>query len=53
MWKSKANWKDPNWKYVNAASTDITKTIARVKREMKEAEEQQPKRVVQLKKVAK
>ena len=53
MWKSKANWKDPNWKYVNAASTDITKTIARVKREMKEAEEQKPKQVVQLKKVAK
>jgi hypothetical protein len=52
-WQSKASWKNPQWKYTNAAATDITKTIARVKREMKEAEEQKPKRVVQLKKVAK
>lgn len=40
-WKSKANWKDANWKYVNAASTDVSKTIARVKREMKELAEQE------------
>lgn len=53
MWKSKADWKDPNWKYVNAASTDVSKTIERVKREMKALEEQQAKQVVQLKKVAK
>lgn len=33
-WKSKANWKDRKWKYKNSASTDISKTIARVKREM-------------------
>lgn len=52
-WKSKATWKDRNWKYVNAASTDISKTIARIKRELKELEEQkalsQPK-VTQLRK---
>ena len=53
MWKSKANWKDPSWKYTHSTQTDITKTIARVKREMKEAEEQKPKQVVQLKKVVK
>lgn len=52
-WKSKADWKDPSWKYVNAASTDITKTIARVRREMKELAESHPKQVVPLKKVAK
>ena len=38
-WKSKANWKDRNWKYTTAAATDITKTIARIKRELKEIEE--------------
>lgn len=53
-WKSKANWKDSSWKYVGSAATDITKTIARVKREMRELEESakaQPK-VIQIKKVA-
>ena len=49
-WKSKANWKDPKWKYTNAASTDVAKTIARVRREMKEIEESRPKNLVQLKK---
>lgn len=56
-WNSKADWKNRNWKYVNAASTDVTKTIARVKREMKElAEKQQEetaKKVTQIRKVAK
>jgi hypothetical protein len=48
-WKSKANWKDPNWKYVPAASTDISKTIARVKRELKEqAKEEQDKRSLKI-----
>jgi len=49
-WKSKANWKDPKWKYTTAAATDISKTIARVRREMKEIEESRPKNLVQLKK---
>ena len=53
MWESKANWKDPKWKYVPAAATDVAKTFARIRREMKELAEQQPKQVVQLKKVAK
>jgi hypothetical protein len=33
-WTSKANWKDPNWKYVPASQTNIAETIARVKKEM-------------------
>jgi hypothetical protein len=53
-WKPKANWKDPSWKYVPAASTDISKTIARIKRELKEqareAQEQRTMKVVNLKK---
>jgi hypothetical protein len=52
-WKSKADWKNPNWKYTPAAATDVAKTIARIKREMKEAAEQKPTQVVELKKVAK
>lgn len=55
-WESKATWKDRNWKYVAAAKTDISRTIARVKREMKELAEQQAeeaaKKVTQLRKVA-
>jgi len=48
-WKSKADWKDPSWKYVPAASTDISKTIARVKRELKEqAKEEQDKRSLKI-----
>ena len=52
-WKSKANWKDRNWKYTIAAGTDVSKTIARVKREMKEIEEAkvQKPNLVQFKKV--
>lgn len=42
-WESKANWKDPNWKYKHWYETDIRETIARVKREMKELEMQKPK----------
>ena len=34
MWQSKADWKNPNWKYIPAAQTDVAKTIARVRREM-------------------
>ena len=34
-WESKANWKDPNWKYKHWYETDIRETIARVKRETK------------------
>lgn len=55
-WQSKATWKNRHWKYVNAASTDISKTIARVKREMKELAEQQAEeakiKVTQIRKVA-
>ena len=55
-WQSKANWKDRNWKYVGAAATDISRTIARVKREMKELAEKQAeeaaKKVTQFRKVA-
>ena len=40
-WESKADWKDRNWKYVPAATTDVAKTIARIKREMKELAEKQ------------
>jgi hypothetical protein len=48
-WKSKANWKDPSWKYVPAAATDISKTIARVKRELKEqAKEEQERRTIKI-----
>lgn len=36
QWQTQANWKDRNWKYVNASSTDIAKTIARVKKEMQQ-----------------
>jgi hypothetical protein len=53
-WKSKADWRDPSWKYVPAAATDISKTIARVKRELKEqakeAQEHRTIKVVNLKK---
>jgi hypothetical protein len=52
-WKSKADWKDRNWKYTPAAATDVSKTIARIKREMKEIAERTPVKVSQLKKVAK
>jgi hypothetical protein len=52
-WKSKASWKNPDWKYVPSAATDVSKTIARVRREMRELQEQAPRQVVQLKKVAK
>lgn len=50
MWESKANWKDPKWKYVPAAATDVAKTIERVKREMKALEEQKPKTQTRAKK---
>lgn len=33
-WKSKADWKDRRWEYINAASTDVQKTINRVLLEM-------------------
>lgn len=35
-WKSKANYRDPNWKYVPEKETDISKTIKRVQKEMRE-----------------
>ena len=46
-WKSRADWKDRDWKYVNAASTNISKTIARIKREMKELAEQAKQEKIQ------
>lgn len=58
-WKSKADWKDRNWKYTAAAKTDISRTIARVRREMKEAAEiaeqkakTEAKKVMQIRKVS-
>lgn len=39
QWQSKANWKDRDWKYIDAASTDILKTIERVKKEMEKLKE--------------
>ena len=35
----KARILDPKFKYVPAAATDITKTFARIRRELKEEEE--------------
>lgn len=52
-WQSKADWRNPNWKYTKAAATDISKTIARIKREMKELQEKAPDRVVHLKRAVK
>lgn len=51
-WVSKANWQNRNWKYVNAASTDITKTIARVRKEMKELAVQEKEEKVRHLKIA-
>lgn len=36
QWQTQASWKNPNWKYINAASTNIAKTIARVRKEMQQ-----------------
>ena len=53
--KAKANWKDPNWKYYNAAESAKTGYLEkRMKFYMEMVKnETQPKQVVQLKKVAK
>ena len=53
--ESKANWKDPNWKYHNAAESAKTGYLEkRMKIYMEMVKnESQPKQVVQLKKVAK
>ena len=40
---------DPDFKYTNAASTDIRKTFARVRREQKAAAEKVPHRVIPIK----
>ena len=48
-WESKANWKDPKWKYVGAAQTDISKTLARVRKEMAEVQDYKLK-IVKIKK---
>lgn len=50
-WQSKANWKDPNWKYVRAEKTDIAKTFARIKREMEQLKNPQSQTVVAMKKI--
>lgn len=55
-WKSKADWKNPSWKYIPASATDISKTIARVKREMKELAEKEAEetkhKITQIRKAA-
>ena len=53
IWQSKADWRNPDWKYTPAAATDISKTIARVKREIRELQEKLPDRVVELKRSVK
>ena len=53
QWQSKASWKDRNWKYVNAASTDISKTLARIRREMRDLNQQEVvQKVTSIRKVA-
>ncbi len=51
-WKSKADWRNNNWKYTSAAATDVSKTIARVKKEMKDLAEQRKEKpkVLQIRK---
>ena len=49
-WESKANWKDRNWKYTHSSKTDISKTLARVRKEMNEIQEQKPLKIVKIKK---
>jgi hypothetical protein len=51
-WRSRADWKDPNWKYKKSTETDVARTIQRVKREMKAIEEQKKPILVQIKKTA-
>lgn len=41
---------DPKFKYTKAADTDIAKTFARIRRQMKEAAKAPPPNVKQLKK---
>jgi hypothetical protein len=50
-WRSRADWKDPNWKYKRSTETDVAKTIERIKREMKAIEQKKPI-LVQIKKTA-
>lgn len=33
-WKSKADYRNPEWKYKNSVSTNVLRTIRRVQREM-------------------
>lgn len=33
-WTTKASWRNLDWKYVNAAATDVSRTFDRVRREM-------------------
>lgn len=35
-WKSKADYRDPTWKYVKEDETDIRKTFRRVEREIQQ-----------------
>lgn len=31
-----ANWRNPDWKYIDSRHTDLRKTFSRVKRELRE-----------------
>lgn len=40
-YESTADWRDPNWKYVPAAATDVARTFARIRRELKALDDKQ------------
>jgi hypothetical protein len=43
-------WKDKTWRYYPAESTDVARTFARIRRQLKEAAKAPPPNVKQLKK---
>jgi hypothetical protein len=45
----KANWKDPNWKYVNSASTDGEYLRKKFKKIMSEQAKVKPPKIVRVK----
>jgi hypothetical protein len=47
---SKADWRNPEWKYVKAADTNIAKTFARIRKEMEQQKQLKPQTVVAINK---